>query len=68
MPPPPGQGVNSIGLQEQNGREQKKSKFGEYGNTMAHSAAGGVGFGAGASFDFIFLCSTILDGRDADWT
>ncbi|SJL08813.1 uncharacterized protein ARMOST_12184 [Armillaria ostoyae] len=27
----------------------KKSKFGKYGNTMAHSAAGGVGFGAGAA-------------------
>ncbi|KAF8515381.1 SH3 domain-containing protein [Hysterangium stoloniferum] len=28
---------------------QKKGKFGKYGNTMAHSAAGGVGFGAGAA-------------------
>ncbi|KAG6875833.1 hypothetical protein C0993_007185 [Termitomyces sp. T159_Od127] len=52
VPPPPGQGVNSVGLQEKNGTEEKKSKFGKYGNTMAHSAAGGVGFGAGASFYF----------------
>ncbi|KAG5353149.1 hypothetical protein C0989_009994 [Termitomyces sp. Mn162] len=49
VPPPPGQGVNSVGLQEQNGKEEKKSKFGKYGDTMAHSAAGGVGFGAGAA-------------------
>lgn len=47
-PPPPGQGVNSIGLQEQDDT-QKKSKFGDLKNTMAHSAAGGVGFGAGAA-------------------
>ncbi|KAG6892365.1 hypothetical protein C0992_000756, partial [Termitomyces sp. T32_za158] len=55
VPPPPGQGVNSIGLQEKNGTEEKKSKFGKYGNTMAHSAAGGVGFGAGASFYLFFF-------------
>ncbi|KAJ7183116.1 SH3 domain-containing protein [Mycena filopes] len=36
-PPPPGGGTNSPG------------KFGKYGNTMAHSAAGGVGFGAGSA-------------------
>ncbi|KII89626.1 hypothetical protein PLICRDRAFT_39739 [Plicaturopsis crispa FD-325 SS-3] len=41
--------VNSVGLQEDPGQAQKKSKFGKYGNTMAHSAAGGVGFGAGAA-------------------
>ncbi|TRM59982.1 SH3 domain-containing protein [Schizophyllum amplum] len=47
---PPGAGsVNSVGLQQDAGQEQKKSKFGKYGNTMAHSAAGGVGFGAGAA-------------------
>jgi len=28
---------------------KKKGKFGKYGNTMAQSAAGGVGFGAGAA-------------------
>ncbi|KAG6861230.1 hypothetical protein C0995_002351 [Termitomyces sp. Mi166 len=49
VPPPPGQGVNSIGLQEKSGKEEKKSKFGKYGDTMAQSAAGGVGFGAGAA-------------------
>ncbi|KAI4522939.1 SH3-domain-containing protein [Schizophyllum commune Loenen D] len=42
--------TNSVGLQQDTaGQEQKKSKFGKYGNTMAHSAAGGVGFGAGAA-------------------
>ncbi|KAF8802507.1 SH3-domain-containing protein [Phlegmacium glaucopus] len=48
-PPPPGQGVNSVGLQEKEGTEAKKDKFGAYKNTLAHSAAGGVGFGAGAA-------------------
>ncbi|THV02832.1 SH3-domain-containing protein [Dendrothele bispora CBS 962.96] len=48
-PPPPGQGVNSSGLQQDPGQEAKKSKYGKYGNTMAHSAAGGVGFGAGSA-------------------
>ncbi|KAF9267688.1 SH3-domain-containing protein [Marasmius fiardii PR-910] len=49
QPPPPGAGTNSVGLQQDEGQEKKKSKFGKYGNTMAHSAAGGVGFGAGAA-------------------
>ncbi|KAF5367156.1 hypothetical protein D9758_004008 [Tetrapyrgos nigripes] len=48
-PPPPGAGVNSSGLQQDPGQDAKKSKYGKYGNTMAHSAAGGVGFGAGAA-------------------
>ncbi|KAJ7583607.1 SH3 domain-containing protein [Mycena floridula] len=48
-PPPPGVGTNSVGLQQDPGQEQKKSKYGKYGDTMAHSAAGGVGFGAGAA-------------------
>ncbi|GLB40670.1 putative variant SH3 domain containing protein [Lyophyllum shimeji] len=50
-PPPPGQGVNSVGLQQANAQEEKekKGRFGKYGETMAHSAAGGVGFGAGAA-------------------
>ncbi|RDB29455.1 Protein csh3 [Hypsizygus marmoreus] len=48
-PPPSGEGTNSVGLQQAPGTEEKKSKFGKYGNTMAHSAAGGVGFGAGAA-------------------
>jgi len=46
--PPPVGGTNSVGLQEVN-QEKKKSRFGKYGNTMAQSAAGGVGFGAGAA-------------------
>ncbi|KAK0433221.1 uncharacterized protein EV420DRAFT_1489337, partial [Desarmillaria tabescens] len=49
VPPPPGAGTNSVGLQQDPGQDGKKSKFGKYGNTMAHSAAGGVGFGAGAA-------------------
>ncbi|KLO08783.1 SH3-domain-containing protein [Schizopora paradoxa] len=49
VPPPVNGATNSVGLQEAPGQEQKKSKFGKYGNTMAHSAAGGVGFGAGAA-------------------
>ncbi|KAG1750247.1 SH3-domain-containing protein [Suillus lakei] len=48
-PPTAGVGVNSVGLQEASGQAEKKNKFGKYGNTMAHSAAGGVGFGAGAA-------------------
>jgi len=48
-PPPPGQGANSVGLQEKEGTEAKKDKFGQYKSTLAHSAAGGVGFGAGAA-------------------
>jgi len=52
-PPPFGQGMapvtNSVGLQQDAGQEAKKKKFGKYGSTMANSAAGGVGFGAGAA-------------------
>jgi len=49
QPPPAGQGVNSVGLQGQPEAHGKKSKFGGLGDTMAQSAAGGVGFGAGAA-------------------
>ncbi|TFK50037.1 SH3-domain-containing protein [Heliocybe sulcata] len=49
LPPPSSGQTNSMGLQQDPKQEQKKSKFGKYGNTMAHSAAGGVGFGAGAA-------------------
>jgi len=48
-PPAPGGGTNSLGLQQDPEQEKKKSKFGKYGNTAAHSAASGVGFGAGAA-------------------
>ncbi|KIJ11985.1 hypothetical protein PAXINDRAFT_83550 [Paxillus involutus ATCC 200175] len=48
-PPPTGAGVNSIGLQQTSGQAEKKSKYSAFGNTMAHSAAGGAGFGAGAA-------------------
>ncbi|PIL29888.1 hypothetical protein GSI_08097 [Ganoderma sinense ZZ0214-1] len=42
-PQPP---VQQVVVQEE---APKKSKFGKLGNTMAQSAAGGVGFGAGAA-------------------
>ena len=35
LPPAPGQGVNSVGLQQVAGQEQKKSKFGKLGNTVS---------------------------------
>ncbi|EJD49660.1 SH3-domain-containing protein [Auricularia subglabra TFB-10046 SS5] len=41
--------TNAIGLTAPAVDEKKKGKFGGYGKTMAHSAAGGVGFGAGAA-------------------
>ncbi|KAI0701223.1 SH3 domain-containing protein, partial [Cytidiella melzeri] len=48
QPPPANAPVaNSVGLQQ--APEPKKSRFGGLGNTMANSAAGGVGFGAGAA-------------------
>lgn len=48
-PPAPSAGpVNSVGLQQAD-QSKEKSKFGKLGNTMANSAAGGVGFGAGAA-------------------
>lgn len=44
------QATNSVGLQGGDvEQEKKKGKYGKYGNTMAHSAAGGLGFGAGAA-------------------
>ncbi|KAJ7056560.1 SH3 domain-containing protein [Mycena amicta] len=53
VPPPmmaPAAPTNSIGLQQDvAGQEQKKKKYGKYGDTMAHSAASGVGFGAGSA-------------------
>ena len=41
--------TNSIGLQEHPDNEKKAKGLGKYKETMAHSAAGGVGFGAGAA-------------------
>lgn len=49
QPPPVQSSVNAVGLQEHPKNEEKKSKFGGLKNTMAQSAAGGVGFGAGAA-------------------
>ncbi|CCM07059.1 uncharacterized protein FIBRA_09381 [Fibroporia radiculosa] len=46
---PPAVGANSVGLQQAPQQEQKRNRFGGLGNTMAQSAAGGVGFGAGAA-------------------
>lgn len=42
-------GVNQVGLAPPQEDQAKKSKFGKLGSTMASSAAGGVGFGAGAA-------------------
>ncbi|KAI9001523.1 hypothetical protein BD414DRAFT_474925 [Trametes punicea] len=51
-PPPPGPmqpapPVQVVAVQQQ--EPPKKNKFGKLGSTMANSAAGGVGFGAGAA-------------------
>lgn len=35
-PPPSGAAVNSVGLQQAAGTEEKKSKFGKYGNTVGY--------------------------------
>ncbi|OBZ72329.1 [PSI+] inducibility protein 3 [Grifola frondosa] len=43
--PPPAPEVQVVQVQQ----EPKKHRFGKLGNTMANSAAGGVGFGAGAA-------------------
>ena len=43
-PPAPQPPVQQVVVQEE---APKKNKFGKLGNTMAQSAAGGVGFGAG---------------------
>ncbi|KAI6107915.1 SH3-domain-containing protein [Pisolithus sp. B1] len=48
-PPPAGNGVNSIGLQQSTGQTENKNKYGKYGDRIAQSAAGGLGFGAGAA-------------------
>jgi len=34
VPPPVGGGMNSVGLQQAPGQEEKKTKFGKYGNTV----------------------------------
>jgi hypothetical protein len=49
LPPPSGSEVNSVGLQQAPGQEQKKDRFGKYKGTLAQSAVGGVGFGAGSA-------------------
>ncbi|TEB34722.1 SH3-domain-containing protein [Coprinellus micaceus] len=45
--PPPGASVTQ-GVGQQ-GEQPQKHKFGKLGNTLAHSAVGGVGFGAGSA-------------------
>ncbi|KAF5359130.1 hypothetical protein D9756_003294 [Leucocoprinus leucothites] len=47
--PGPSERTNSLGLQQAPGQEEKKGKYGDLKKTMANSAAGGVGFGAGAA-------------------
>ncbi|KAH7912784.1 hypothetical protein BJ138DRAFT_1099966 [Hygrophoropsis aurantiaca] len=44
-----GSGPNNTSTQPYTQQPPKKSKFGGLGNTMAQSAAGGVGFGAGSA-------------------
>ncbi|KAI0648864.1 SH3 domain-containing protein [Trametes meyenii] len=46
QPAPP---VQVVQVQQQEQEPPKKNKFGKLGSTMATSAAGGVGFGAGAA-------------------
>ncbi|KAH6880295.1 SH3 domain-containing protein [Coprinopsis sp. MPI-PUGE-AT-0042] len=41
--------TNSLGLQEHPDNEKKAKGFGKYKDTLAHSAVGGAGFGAGAA-------------------
>ena len=43
-PPAPVQAPQPVAVQQE---PPKKNKFGKLGSTMANSAAGGVGFGAG---------------------
>ena len=47
LPPATGESVNSVGLQEAPGQAEKKNSLNKYKSTLAHSAVGGVGFGAG---------------------
>ncbi|KAL9714217.1 hypothetical protein Ac2012v2_002527 [Leucoagaricus gongylophorus] len=54
MPGPSAQS-NSLGLQQAPGQEDKKGKYDDLKKTMAHSAAGGVGFGAGAAIGSGFV-------------
>ncbi|KAK0492040.1 hypothetical protein EDD18DRAFT_1415605 [Armillaria luteobubalina] len=43
--PPPGGGTNTVG----SSRTREEEQVWQYGNTMPHSAVGGVGFRAGAA-------------------
>ncbi|KIO15047.1 hypothetical protein M404DRAFT_991747 [Pisolithus tinctorius Marx 270] len=56
-PPPAGNGVNSIGLQQSTGQTEKKNRFGKYGNTVRVSS-----FGWGR-----LLTSRGLDGAICCW-
>lgn len=42
-------GINRLGLKAPTADPEKKDKYGKLKSTMANSAAGGVGFGAGAA-------------------
>lgn len=57
LPPSSGEGVNSVGLQEAPGQAEKKSNMDKYKSTLAHSAVGGVGFGAGNLISNLSLMS-----------
>ncbi len=63
-PPPPPTSTVIVQQQDTPGPDGKKSKYGKLGDTMANSAAGGVGFGAGAgescvTVDISFLAHNI---------
>lgn len=45
--PPAPAPVQVVTVQQEQQQPPKKNKFGKLGSTMATSAAGGVGFGAG---------------------
>lgn len=60
-PPPPGQGVNNVGLQEAPGTEAKKDKFGKYKSTVSdceylHLSANSVQAGSFRRWRCWFRC------------
>ena len=59
LPPPAGQGVNSLGLQEKEGTEEKKSRFGRYGNTVRHVSRNNT--------DLELMACGLIDGSSCGW-
>jgi hypothetical protein len=64
---PPAVGKNSVGLMQDPGQDKKKSKYGALGNTMAHSAAGDVGFGAGKGVAVVLVLVADCSSRKCSW-